>query len=58
MVNVIGKPLQGTPELVNIGVTTIVETTGAFPVFNAVNAGIEPIPFNGKPMVALLFVHE
>ena len=58
MVNVLVKPTHGIPPLVNVGVTTIVATTGVNPVFNAVKAGIGPDPLVGKPMLAFVFVQE
>ena len=58
MVKVFGKPVQIRPALVNIGVTVMVATIGRFPVFIAINEGIESTPLDDKPIAVLLFVHE
>jgi len=52
MVNVIGVPVHPLA----IGVTVMVETTGVFPVFEAMNDGIFPTPLSARPMDELLFV--
>ena len=38
------------------GVTVIVDTTGAVPVFEAVKEGVFPVPLAARPILALLFV--
>ena len=59
IVNDFGKPTQDTPPLVYVGITVIVATVGANPVFTAVNEGIEPVPLaTFKPMAVLLLVQE
>jgi hypothetical protein len=40
------------------GVTVITVDTGIFSEFAAVNFGILPIPFAGKPIDGLLFSHS
>jgi hypothetical protein len=51
MVKVFVGPSQVTPPLVKCGVTMIVATTGAVPLFIAVNDGILPVPVAANPMV-------
>ena len=54
MVNDVVGPLQGPAD----GVTTTVATTGAAPVFTAVNGAMLPVPFAAKPIDGLSLVHE
>ena len=56
IVNVTGVPAQLILLLYN-GVTAIVATTGAIPVFNAVNKGSSPLPLAGSQMEVSLFTH-
>ena len=56
MVNVCGIPVQVTPPLVKLGVTVIVAVTGAEPVFAAMKEAMLPVPLEGSPIEALLFV--
>ena len=58
MVNVFTGPSQVTAEAVKCGVTVMVATTGAVPLFTAVNMEIFPVPLAGKPMLVVLFAHE
>jgi hypothetical protein len=52
---VIVKDLDGPGQLVTpkvtVGVTIIVATTGAVPIFVAVNAEILPVPLAANPML-------
>ena len=57
MVNVLDDPLQLIPELVKVGVTVMVATTGEVVVLRAVNGPILPLPADAKPMLVALFVH-
>ena len=52
MVNVAGVPTQAP----KAGVTVIVATTGAVPVFTAVKDAILPVPLAAKPMEGVLLV--
>ena len=56
MVKVFGSPVQETPSLVKVGVTTIVATTGTAPVLTAVNALMFPVPLEARPMLDWSFV--
>ena len=56
IVNVFGGPLQVTPLFVYCGVTVIVATTGAVPLFTAVKAPILPEPMAARPMLVALLV--
>ena len=58
MVKLLDDPLQLIPELVNVGVTVMVATTGAVVVLMAVNDAILPLPFDAKPMLVVLLVHK
>jgi len=58
IVKVSSGPVQLTPPFVNVGVTTIVATTGAVPALIAVNEAILPVPVAGNPMPVVVFVHE
>ena len=57
MVNVLDDPLQLIPELVNVGVTVMVATTGEVVVLRAANDAILPLPFDAKPMLVVVLVH-
>ena len=57
IVKVFVGPEQLLPLLVKVGVTTIVATTGAVVVFNAVKEAILPVPDPAKPIVVSLLVH-
>ena len=57
MVKLLDDPLQLIPELVNVGVTMMVATTGAVVVLRAVNDAILPLPFDASPMLVVVFVH-
>ena len=54
MVKVIGTPGQ----LLALGVTVIVATTGVVPELVAVNDGILPVPLAASPIEGALFVQE
>jgi hypothetical protein len=54
IVKVIGVPTQ----LLAVGVTVIVATTGVVPVFVAVNDGKLPVPEAANPIVRSLVVQE
>ena len=56
IVKVLVGPVQLTPPLVNVGVTTIVAITGAVPVLVAVNEAMLPVPEAAKPMLVASFV--
>ena len=56
MVKVFAGPSQLTEPLVNVGVTTMVATTGAVPVFTAVKEAISPLPLAASPMLVVVFV--
>ena len=56
MVKVFVGPAQVIPELVYVGVTTIVATIGVVPKFTAAKAGIGPVPDVARPKPATLFV--
>ena len=51
IVNVFGVPTQPLA----VGVTVIVEVTGAVPVLVPVNAPMLPLPLPAKPILVLLF---
>ena len=51
MVKVFVGPVQLTPPLVKVGVTTIVAITGAVPVLTAVNEAMFPVPDAARPML-------
>ena len=53
MVKVFAGPLQLTPPLVKVGVTTMVATTGAIPVFTAVKLAMLPVPLAARPMLVV-----
>ena len=57
IVNVLDDPLQLIPELVNVGVTVMVATTGEVVVLVAVNDAILPLPADESPMLVVLLVH-
>ena len=50
MVKVFVGPSHVLPSLVKCGVTTIVATTGAVPVFIATKDGISPLPVADNPI--------
>ena len=50
--------MQLVPPLANVGVTVMVATTGEVVVLSATNGPILPLPFDAKPMLMVLFVHE
>ena len=52
MVKVFVGPVQFTPPLLNVGVTTMVATTGADPVLTAVNEAMLPVPEDASPILA------
>lgn len=56
IVNVTGVPEQFRLPLLNVGVTVMVDTTGAPPLLTAVNDAISPVPEAARPVVVLLFV--
>jgi hypothetical protein len=56
MVKVDAVPVQLTPPLVYVGVTVMVATTGAMPVFTAAKDAMFPDPLAAKPIDAVLFV--
>ena len=53
MVKVFVGPLQLTLPEINVGVTTMVATTGADPVLIAVKAAMFPIPEAARPMLVV-----
>ena len=53
MVNVLGAPGQ----LLAVGVTVMVAITGEELSFTAIKDGISPVPFTGRPIDGLLFIH-
>jgi hypothetical protein len=57
MVNVSGVPAVDTPPFVYVGVTVIVATTGAVPVFTALKLVMLPEPLAARPILVVLFVH-
>ena len=57
MVKVFVGPAQPTEPLVNVGVTTMVATTGEVPVFTAVNDAILPVPEAARPILVVVLVH-
>ena len=57
MVKLLDDPLQLIPELVNVGVTVMVATTGEVVVLSATNGPILPLPFDARPMLVVLLVH-
>ena len=52
ILKLIGVPLQP----LKLGVAIIFATTGAVPLFRAVNAAILPLPFNARPMLLALLL--
>ena len=56
MVKIFVGPVQLTPLLVNVGVTTMVATTGAVPVLTAVNEAMLPAPNAKSPIPGVSFV--
>jgi len=56
MLNCFVEPTQVLPPLVKYGVTVMVAVMGELPVFDAVNAGIEPLPETPSPIEDWLFV--
>ena len=50
--------MQLTLLFVKVGITSIVPTIVVDPLLLPMKAGIFPIPFIGKPIVGLEFVHE
>ena len=56
IVNVFTGPSQVTDPFSKCGVTTIVATTGAVPVFVAVNDAISPVPLAASPIEISSFV--
>ena len=56
IVKVFDGPLQLVPPFVKVGVTVIVATTGAVPVFEAVNEAMLPVPEAARPMLVTSFV--
>ena len=56
MVNVFVGPVQLTPPLVNVGVTTMVAITGQVPLLTAVNEAMFPVPEAARPMLVVLLV--
>ena len=58
IVKVLAVPKQVNPLAENSGVTVIVATTGAVPVFMAAKAAILPTPLAARPMLVLLFVQR
>ena len=56
MVNDTDGPVQVTPPLVKLPVTTTVAVTGAVPVLVAMNDGILPAPSAARPMDGWLLV--
>ena len=56
IVKLIDGPVQVTPPLVKLPVTTIVAVTGAVPALVAVKLGILPAPRAARPIDGWLFV--
>jgi hypothetical protein len=56
ILKVVGRPVQLTPLLVNVGVTVIVATTGVVVTLVATKVGILPVPLAAMPMDGALFV--
>ena len=56
IVKVFVGPVQFTPLLVNVGVTTIVAITGAVPVLTAVNEAMLPVPNAKSPIPGVSLV--
>jgi hypothetical protein len=56
MVKVLGVPSQLTPPLVKVGVTVMVATTGAVPVFTALKAPMLPVPEASNPIAVLSLI--
>ena len=50
MVKLLVGPVQFTPPLLNVGMTTMVATTGAAEVLIAVNEAMLPFPESASPM--------
>ena len=57
MVKLLVGPVQFTPPLLNVGMTTMVATTGAAEVLIAVNEAMLPFPEASRPMLGALLVH-
>ena len=57
MVKVFVGPAQPTEPFVNVGVTTMVATTGEVPVFTAVNEAMFPVPEAESPIPGVSLVH-
>ena len=55
--NVSDGPSQDTPSLVNVGVTSIVATTGDVPVLIALN-DILSVPLAANPILVVSLVQE
>jgi hypothetical protein len=58
MVKTCGVPSQVMPRLVKWGVTVIVATTGAVPVFTALKEAILPFPLPVSPIAGVSFTQE
>ena len=56
--NVSDGPSQDTPSLVNVGVTSIVATTGVVPVLIATKEEISPEPGVVRPILGVSLVQE
>ena len=56
IVNVWVGPSQLTPPLLKCGVTTMLETFGTIPLFEATKEAISPVPKIGRPIVVLSLV--
>ena len=56
IVKVFVGPVQLVPALVNVGVTTIVATTGAVVVLTAVKEAMSPVPDANRPMDVVVLV--
>ncbi len=50
MVNVVGEPVQGTPENVNVGVAVMVAVTALFVLLDAAKEEISPEPEPASPI--------
>ena len=58
IIQVMGKPTQLVPPLVNVGVTVMVATTGEVVVLRAAKGPILPLPATERPMLVVVFVHK
>ena len=56
MVKLCVGPVQVSPPFEKVGVTVMVATSGAVPVFIAVKELILPLPFAPRPIEVLVFV--